>query len=615
MIGGGGAGGRLGSGGATTILRGGFGEFRSPAPTSLYSSALAAPGVSTAEARLVCIGAAVPIPDWTGYLADPASIPSQCQDAVTTVAITPSPNAAVFDPGFTAPRAWRGSLGIQRRLLGTLMASLDATYARGVSQYGFRDLNLAPAPGFTLPAEGNRPVYVAVADVVPATGALSSVDSRLDARFGEVLAVESNLASDTRQLTVGLSGITGRGAAFQLSYTYTHARDQSSFSGGAASQGFAAATTAGDPNLPEWATSSFERRHSILATVTYPITGALEITTIGRLSSGAPFTPVVGSDINGDGARNDRAFIFDPTSTGDTATASSMASLLATAPANVRRLPGAPGRHRRWPQLLSRSVAAVARLSAQLASELVRPRSAAHRLPAHGEPPGRPRRPAPRRWGSARLGSATAPDPVLLYVRSFDPATQQFRYAVNGRFGSTVGANAGIVTPFQIGFQARLTIGPDPVRNRLRTAFGSRGNRGAGGAGDAGQFADRFARVMPNPIGPILERGTRSASPGLRSPACRGSQIRWTSKTGFSRTRFERRSSGPAIGPIRRCCLPESGRLSRGAASMGRRRWPARARCSRRNNGPSSRRRCDHPRSGGGATNSRAPLTPRPVPG
>jgi hypothetical protein len=64
------------------------------------------------------------------------------------------------------------------------------------------------------------------------------------------------------------------------------------------------------------------------------------------------------------------------------------------------------------------------------------------------------------------------------------------------------------VTPFQIGFQARFTIGPDPVRNRLRTAFGSRGNGGAGRApADAGQFAERFARVMPNPIGPILERG------------------------------------------------------------------------------------------------------------
>src|SRR5207245_5983117 len=68
----------------------------------------------------------------------------------------------------------------------------------------------------------------------------------------------------------------------------------------------------------------------------YPITGGLEVTTIGRLSSGAPFTPLVGSDINGDGARNDRAFVFDPVSTSDPAVASGIQSLLAAAPSGIR---------------------------------------------------------------------------------------------------------------------------------------------------------------------------------------------------------------------------------------------------------------------------------------
>src|SRR5207248_11753898 len=73
--------------------------------------------------------------------------------------------------------------------------------------------------------------------------------------------------------------------SFQLSYTYTRARDQSSFSSGASSQGFAAASTAGDPNVREWGTSSFERHHSFLGTLTYPITAALEITGIDRKST------------------------------------------------------------------------------------------------------------------------------------------------------------------------------------------------------------------------------------------------------------------------------------------------------------------------------------------
>jgi len=508
--GGAGGGGRPGfGGGATTIIRGGFGEFRSPTPTSLYSSALAAPGLSTAESRLICIGSAVPTPDWASYLQDQTTIPTDCTNQVTTVAISPNPNATVFDPSFTAPRAWRGSLGVQHRLWGTLSVSLDASYARGVSQYGFRDLNLTPTPGFTLPAEGNRPVYVPVGDVVPATGAVSSVNSRVDPQFGQVISIGSDLASDTRQVTVGFNGITGRGATFQLSYTYTRAQDQSSFSGGGASQGFAAATTAGDPNLREWATSSYERRHSFLGTVTFPITGSLEITGIGRLNSGIPFTPLVGSDINGDGARNDRAFIFNPNTTTDPAVASSMRALLLSAPSNVRdclqqQLGTVAGRNScngPWQPSLDFQVnwrPSWFGLDRRLTVSLVTVNFLGgldNLLHGSGDLHG---------WGSA-----TAPDPVLLYVRNFDPTTEQFGYTVNGRFGSTVGANSGIITPFQIGFQAHFTIGPDPVRDRLRSAFGSRGGgfRGEGGpALDANEFAERFARVMPNPISPILER-------------------------------------------------------------------------------------------------------------
>src|SRR5256884_3530114 len=116
----------------------------------------------------------------------------------------------------------------------------------------------------------------------------------------------------------------------------THARDQSSFSCCAASQGFSAPTTAGDPNAREWATSSFERRHSLLGTVTYPITAALEVTAIGRLTSGVPFTPLVGSDVNGDGARTDRALAFDPATTADTAVVNGMRAPLATGSPGVR---------------------------------------------------------------------------------------------------------------------------------------------------------------------------------------------------------------------------------------------------------------------------------------
>ena len=516
-----GAGGGSGAGGAGrfgeppgTIVRGGVGDFRSLTPSALYSAALAAPGLSNAEAQLVCVGSAVPTPDWTQYAQDPATIPSQCVDTATAVTITPHPNATVFDPGYTAPHAWRASLGVQQRVRGTYTVSVDASYARGRSQYGFRDLNLVGTPRFTLPDEANRPVYVPADSIIPASGALSSQQSRVDPRFGQVIAIGSDLQSDSRQLTLGLGGFTARGATFQLSYTFTHARDQSSFSCCAASQGFSAPTTAGDPNAREWATSSFERRHSFLGTVTYPITGALEVTAIGRVTSGVPFTPLVGSDVNGDGARNDRALVFDPAATADTAVANGMRGLLATASPGARScLQSQVGRVAArnsctgpWQPSLDLQVnwrpgyfgldrrLTVSLLTVNLLGGLDEWLHGAANL--HG-------------WGFT-----AAPDPVLLYVRGFDPGGLRYRYAVNGRFGATAGANGGVIVPFQVALQVHMTVGPDRTRDRLRAAFGGRrggngeGGRGGGPGAEGGgpqDFTARLARILPNPISAILE--------------------------------------------------------------------------------------------------------------
>ncbi|HVH10459.1 MAG TPA: TonB-dependent receptor [Gemmatimonadales bacterium] len=452
----------------TTYLRGGVGDFRSPTPPSLYSSALAAPGLSDAERDLVCIGAAVPTPAWSRYDQDPSTIPSQCTDSATGTTVIARPDVTAFARDFTAPRARRASLGLVQRFHGTYWVTLEGSYARGVSQYGFRDLNLNATPRFTLADEAGRPIYVAADSIFPATGAVALTGSRIHPEFGKVLLIRSDLQSDTKQLTVSFAGATARGGAIRLAYTLTRARDQSSFSCCSALHGFEAPTTGGNPNTAEWATSDLERRHVFFAAVTHPINAALELGAIGRLISGVPFTPLVGSDINGDGARNDRAFIFDPARTGDTAVANGMRALLVGAPLGVRRCllsqlgriagrnsctgpwqpafdvqlnwrPGWFGLERRLTLSLF-SVNLMGGLDAWL----------------HG---------AGNRHG---WGYTTAPDPVLLFVRSFDPTTAQFHYLVNGRFGSTASAGGGVIVPFQLAFQAHLTLGPGPLRRSLR---------------------------------------------------------------------------------------------------------------------------------------------------
>src|SRR5207244_12774660 len=145
-----------------------------------------APGPSCAHTHLICCGSAVQPPYWSLYAQDPSTIPTQCTDTATAVTLTPIPSVTAFAPDFAAPRARRAALALLHRLgSSNYWVTLEGSYARGVSQYGFRDLNLVTTPRFTLPDEAGRPVYVPVDSIVPTTGAVSSVGSRIHPEFGD----------------------------------------------------------------------------------------------------------------------------------------------------------------------------------------------------------------------------------------------------------------------------------------------------------------------------------------------------------------------------------------------------------------------------------------------
>ena len=500
------------------IVRGGIGEFRGRPPTGLFTSALDATGLPRSESQLTCLGDAVPVPEWDRYLLDPSAIPTTCAGgAPGPVRSGLLPNVTLFDSDFGAPRSWRASLGVQRRVHERLSLSLDGLYARGASLYGVRDLNLDATPRFTLPAEGHRPVFVAPEQIVPASGAVGLAGSRVQDRFGHVFEVNPDLRSETMQLTAGLNGFTLRGVMLNLSYTLSRSRDQSSFSCCSAQQGFASPTTAGDPNRMEWARSDLERRHSVTSTLTYPVRPWLEVTMVGRLTSGAPFTPRIGGDVNGDGVRNDRAFVFDPVAAGDTALANGMTRLLASAPEHVRdclaaQMGTVASRNSCsgpwWGSLDLRANLrpSLGRYGRRLTLSLiaVNPLTGVDQL-LHGSR-------NPRGWGQP-----SRPDATLLHVRGFDPDAQRFIYQVNERFGDARGTRTAIRAPFQVAFQGRWTVGPDRARERMTQMLeraGGRGGRGGvrGGSGaDAGPLpapgADprsMLERLMPNPVAEIL---------------------------------------------------------------------------------------------------------------
>ncbi|HZS62112.1 MAG TPA: carboxypeptidase-like regulatory domain-containing protein [Gemmatimonadaceae bacterium] len=511
------------------VIRGGFGEFRANAPLSLFSSAQSENGLASGESQLICIGSGVPFDTtagWNGYLNGSTPIPSACNQSGGVTDSVPLRQVAAFDRDFESPRAWRGSLGIQRRLFGALNASVDYTYARGVALFGVTDANLNTSNPIFVHDEGNRPIYSS--DIDPTTGAVSYTGSRKYGQFGQVWDINSRLQSETHQVTVALNGFTLRGIAYSLAYTYQHARDQTSFPGGSASYGFQSATTGGNPNEIGWGTSDLQRQHQFIGTLTWPVTPSFEITTIGRLNSGTPYTPIVNQDINGDGTRNDRAFVFNPSQLAayDSAYAAPMKTLLNSGSARIRDClrsqlgeiagrnsctgpwapaldlqfnyrPGFFGLNRK----LTLSVLAVNSLTGL--DELV-----------HGSN------------HLAGWGQAFPPDNVLLYVKGYDQVNNHFIYQVNQHFGQPYSAYGAFAAPFQLVFQARFSFGDV---TDLRSMFGGRGGGGdggrpggPGGAGGAGgapqsladQIADRFAQRFPNPFDQILElKDTLSLTP------------------------------------------------------------------------------------------------------
>ena len=473
-------------GGPTLFVRGGVGEFRGRAPTQLFSAAQQGSGLPGQQTQLVCLN---PVgPDYAAILAGGVSaIPTTCDQRTDAQIFAPAAGGAVptvtaFAPDFRAPRSVRAALGVTRRFWQTWTAGLDASYAWGVAQYGVTDANLNTTPQFTLAQEGNRPVYAPAASISPRTGATALAASRLDPAFGQVLEVGSGLRSRNAQVTASLNAFTSRGAIFNISWTVARNRDQSSYAFGPPAFGYQQTPTRGNPTVLPLAAADQDVRHNIIGTATFPLNPSFEVTSIARVTSGAPYTPVVNGDVNGDGARNDAAFVFNPAAAGlDTAISRGMQRLLASAPSSARaclqsqlgtvagrnscRGPWVPGLDFQFNYKPDRlGLQRRLTLSATLLNTLAGLDQLFH--------------------GASNLrgwGQTVRPDQTLLAVNGFDPATQTYRYTVNQRFGNTIGQSAVFRQTFQVGIQARYVYGANPFG-----AFGFGGGGGGPGGGPGG---------------------------------------------------------------------------------------------------------------------------------
>jgi|JI10StandDraft_1071094.scaffolds.fasta_scaffold00832_16 hypothetical protein len=477
-------------------LKGGAGLFRGTVPSGLVGAVANGSGIAGAQAQVVCTGATIPVPDWSALGSDVSAIPTSCIGDTATPASVASvrPTVLLFDRGFGAPEVWRASLGYSRQFRLRWAVAADAVYSYGTRTTTAIDRNLGTS-GFALTGEANRPVFGQLSDIVPSTGAATGNGVRPVSTFGPVLSIGSQANSRATQLTITVAGPSFRGGGTSVSYTYNRAQDMSNGFG----LGAAIATTDGDPNRLTWGTSDLERRHQIVGQQFTSFPRGFELAIIGRMIAGARYTPMVNGDVNGDGARNDRAFV--PAASGSSATASAMAQLLATTDrraasclrAQAGRLADRNSCTTPWTPQLDLQLnwkPRNPRLDDRLTISLVAANTLAgvDRL-LHGT--------NLRGWGQPIF-----PDRNLVTVTSFDAATRQYNYAVNQRFGTPTGSRNPFGVPFQLSLRGQIALGTDAAKAQMRALTG-------GGKTDSASLAAVKQRVLsqvPYPFDSLLRK-------------------------------------------------------------------------------------------------------------
>jgi len=484
-------------------VSGGVGAFHGTVPPSRIASLVDATGLPDAARQLTCAGDATPAPDWASYAGDASALPTSCLDGSAPVVFASDrPTVTVFDPAFGAPTSWRGNLAMNGLSIKHWRIDWNAELSREVGVEGSADMNLLRHPAFTLPEEGNRPVFAAPDAIVPGTGIVAPGASRVSDQFGIVHEIRSDLRTQASQLSLTIAPPNLLFGRIGISVQYARSasrREQRGFDG----------STAGDPFQLEW-TGNNQPLHSITLNASYSGRwGGVALRT--RISSGLAYTPMVAGDVNGDGLANDRAFIFDPATVSDSSVASQMRGLMSTAPAAVRaclssqlgRVAASNSCHTGWLvqpsiQLTMPSLPFTGHdipLSDRVHLTITAENAVGALLRLAG-------------LGHSALGWAFGEyplNPTLLYVDGFDPATRQFHYRVNQDFGyggrrATQGAN--YVAPFQLVIGAKVDIG-GPPRDQMARGLGIVPEAGAPPLTQS-EVSERLHRLTADPMHTVL---------------------------------------------------------------------------------------------------------------
>jgi len=483
------------------VIHAGFGIFQNISSALLVAPAMGATGLPTSTRSISCVGAAAPFPDWGSFLTDPASIPSACAGGSDgTVYAASAPNVSLFDSRFKQPKSLRAAMDWSGPVLDNrFVLGVQGVVSSGLDQVGVVDVNAARPPQFTIANEGGRPVFASASAIVPKTGSIAAASGRVSSEFQRVLVQRSDLGVRSQLLNVNLKPVTAKPKLrWDATYTLNNVREQY----------FGFSSTVGDPFTTQWGRQLQTARHNLqLRWNDFPIFDVAYLTLVAQASSPQRFTPMIASDVNGDGAINDRAFVPNPATWPDPTVSSAMQSLLATGSSSGRSC-----LERQLGQLASRgscsgpwTIANALQVKfnpqkiglpkrATVAMQIVNPLGLAD-LALHGSD-------NIRGWGQR-----IPPDQNLLFVRGFDATRHQYRYDVNQRFGSTRPSESVTHSLPYISLSLSVDIGV-PRERQLLTQRLDAGRGRPGDKANVESMKSLGTSAIPNPMAMLLTQET-----------------------------------------------------------------------------------------------------------
>lgn len=391
-------------------------------------------------------GALVPTPNFPAYRTDPSTAPGV--DLLTNPAVQPATTINMNSENLKVPTVYKANVSYNRFFGPSLRVGVNLIGSFARNNYMYVDRNMVDDPFFRLTNEGNRGVYVPANTINTSNGSADWTRGRKTTRIGRVLELVSEGKNNTYTTIVDGSWNYFGDGVINASYTWNDSKDNTSYNGNVANSATLFQMVVDDPrDLSTMSYSNVQFRNKVVFYGTLPTFYGVAVGVRYSGLGGTRYSLRVSGNVNGDFVNsNDLAYVFDPADPNTNATiATDMETVLANKDNLARAciessLGGIAERNGcendffgTWDLRVARKffVPGQVRTGVELALDVF---NVANLID--------------KSWGTSK----TLGDQNLLTIRGFNPATQQYIYAVNQNVGVT---NPG-GTPWQFQVSARI---------------------------------------------------------------------------------------------------------------------------------------------------------------